>query len=191
MAENVRDGKYLLGDLIEPKMYKKFVIEGGQIVEKTFTVEGRKIPLASIREATYKEHRKLGIVRTTEDKIIRRNFIIWGDHACVLNTGILIYTAKVLYSSETFYTDQEMKAQYGKDLDVQKLVEQPSIYIFASTSDSIADKLSYVESRNEDVELLKASLKTDDNHALIDRLRFFQGKICICMKICINNSMAL
>ena len=50
MIENVRKGKYLLGELIEPKSYKKFIIDkDGMITESMYTVSGRKIPINAIR----------------------------------------------------------------------------------------------------------------------------------------------
>ena len=38
-----------------------------------------------------------------------------------------------------------------KVVDVQSLVERPEIYILASCDDTIAEKLSYVEARREDL----------------------------------------
>ena len=38
-----------------------------------------------------------------------------------------------------------------KVIDVQSLVERPEIYILASCDDKIAEKLTYVEARKEDL----------------------------------------
>ena len=185
MKDNVKNGKYLLGDLIQPKTYEKFQLDkNGNIITSSYTVSGRKIPLNMIRRNIYEEHNKLRIIRPQLDNTLNRNFIVWADHASVLNSGFLLYTTKVICSKDIFYTDDEMKSITGNTVDVEKLVEQPSIYIFAKTSDSIAEKLMYVEARMEDIGQLNIPLKTDDNVILQYTMRFYQGKeeTAICTK---------
>jgi len=60
-------------------------------------------------------------------------------------------------------------------MNAQSLVEQPHIYIFAHCGDSIAEKLSYISLRREDILQLKTPLTVDDV-LLCDTMRFFQGK---------------
>ena len=43
-------------------------------------------------------------------------------------------------------------------MDVQNFVEKPEIYILARCSDSIAEKLTYVDARLEDIEELKEAI---------------------------------
>ena len=172
--ENVKNGKYQLGDLIEPKTYKKYALDAnGKITELSYTVAGRKIPLNVIRENLYKEHVKLGIIRPT--KIINRNLIVWADHASVLSYGFLLITIKVIYSKTLFYTDLEMKELTGKTHDVQKLVETPSIYILGQTRDCISEKLTYIDTRIEDIQQLKIHIELEDEKIIKDTMRFFQG----------------
>ena len=63
----------------------------------------------------------------------------------------------------------------GKSFDVQSLVEQPQIYIFARSNDSIADKLCYVDLRRADIKEMVVPIKVNDI-TLHDHMRFFQGK---------------
>ena len=59
-VERIEKGEYLLGDLVMGKSYSKLVMVDGDIQEKTFTIEGRRIPLEEIRMRIYKEHQELG-----------------------------------------------------------------------------------------------------------------------------------
>ena len=53
----VDEGKYLLGELIAPKEIKKIVIgQDGEMSTQTCIVEGRRIPLRSIRKIIFSEH---------------------------------------------------------------------------------------------------------------------------------------
>ena len=104
----------------------------------------------------------------------KRNFMIWGDHSSILNSGYMLYTIKVIFSKSIFYTDQEFFAKSGRHMNIQSIVEQPEIYIVAKCADTIAEKLSYVDIRREDVLEKKAPLIIDDV-TLTDNLRFFQG----------------
>ena len=81
----------------------------------------------------------------------QRFFMNWGDYSSLLSSGVLVYTVKVIYCQKIFYTDQEVLQKTGKAVDVQSLVEQPHIYIFAHCNDSISEKLSYIMLRREDI----------------------------------------
>ena len=57
----IEEGKYVLGELIEPKTYTKVVLDSNDELNlKTFTVHGR-IPLDEICERIFHEHQELGI----------------------------------------------------------------------------------------------------------------------------------
>ena len=57
----VEEGAYLLGELIEPKTFRRFVIgQDGEITTEIFEVEGRKISLVDVRERIFQEHKRLG-----------------------------------------------------------------------------------------------------------------------------------
>ena len=102
--------------------------------------------------------------------------MIWGDHSSLMSKGFLVYTVKVLYTKRLFVTDSEYKTTTGKTADVQSLVEQPFIYVMAQCSDSIAEKLSYIALRREDVMEMVTPMYIDGT-IVKDRMRFFQGKM--------------
>lgn len=60
MAELVANGTYILGELFEPKTFTKIVLIKGKLVKKTFTIEGRRIPLEEIRIRINEQHLALG-----------------------------------------------------------------------------------------------------------------------------------
>ena len=99
--------------------------------------------------------------------------VVWGDHSSILAHGVLLYTVKVIYSKSIFYTDEEM-LEFGVGMNVQSIVEQPQIYIFAHTGDSIAEKLAYVPIRREDVLRLRIPMYFG-NVEVQDVMRFFIG----------------
>ena len=105
----------------------------------------------------------------------KRNMIVWGDHSSLLSSGVSIYTVKIIYSKQIFLTNDEVLAKTGRKINVQSLVEQPHIYIFAHCADTIASKLSYIAIRREDILDLKTPLTTSTGIRLGDTLRFFQG----------------
>ena len=102
-----------------------------------------------------------------------RHFVVWGDHSSLLNNGFMLYTTKVLYSKDVFYTDDENFKATGKRVNVQSVVEQPWIYIFANCRDNIAEKMSFVSVRREDV-MEMASPLTIGNVILNDKMIFFK-----------------
>ena len=105
-----------------------------------------------------------------------RNFVLWADHSSILSAGFLFFTTKVIYSSDIFYTNDEFEQITGKKLDVQSVVEQPEIYIVAQCHDSIAEKLSYSETRREDLLSMGEIMRIGDI-SIKDKMRFFQGII--------------
>jgi len=177
MEKKIEDGIYLTGDRIVPKTKTKLKVSDETISEKSFTIEGRRIDMKKIRERIYHQHLQMGILRT-ESSEINRFLILWADHACILNSGYLLLTVKVLYENNTFLSDKEMLDKFGRNCDVQQLVESPHIYILAPANDSIAEKLSFVGTRLEDINQLKQPLYIN-NKQINDVMRFFHGKSII------------
>lgn len=60
VAELIENGTYLLGELLEPKSFTKIVLKKGKLESKTFTIEGRRIPMEEIRARIFKQHKELG-----------------------------------------------------------------------------------------------------------------------------------
>ena len=59
---------------------------------------------------------------------VKNNFFQYLFLNILLGYGYLLFTIKVMYSKDVFFTDSEMKAQ-GKQISVQEVVEAPEIYI--------------------------------------------------------------
>ena len=49
LREDIESGKYLFGELIVPKEYKKLTIKNNKVNEESFTIYGQKIRLKLIR----------------------------------------------------------------------------------------------------------------------------------------------
>ena len=63
----------------------------------------------------------------------------------------------------------------GVNINVQEIVESPELYILGKTNDSLAEKLSYTETRLEDLTNLKPL--SINRKVFDDELRFFIGTI--------------
>ena len=66
----------------------------------------------------------------------------------------------------------------GSNIDVQEIVESPELYLLGKTSDKLEEKLTYTETRMEDIVNLSTPLEIDEK-VLCDEWRFFTGKISI------------
>ena len=60
-----------------------------------------------------------------------RHLAVWHDHSSVANHGYLMFLACVLYDPAIHLTDKEYEEKYGEAIEVQKIVEEPEIYIVA------------------------------------------------------------
>ena len=67
MIDKVNSKEYLLGELVEPKSFEKFVLVDGEIVKRTFTIHARRIPFKDIRKKIFEEHKKKGIKFCTSE----------------------------------------------------------------------------------------------------------------------------
>lgn len=162
IQKGVQSGKLQLGELIIPKTFKKFVMDtNGNIQESKYTICGRKIPIDVLRTCIYEKHNKYGIMRPTNGAVLNRSILVWTDHASILNVGHLLITTHVVYNPRIFYTDHEILEKTGKEIDIQEVVKSPEIYILGQTSESLAEKLTYSESRLDDVLRLKNTLTVD------------------------------
>lgn len=82
-----------------------------------------------------------------------------------------------------FYKDSEIEEITEKRINVQSMIEKPSIYLFANTFDSIAEKLSYVEERLEDLAEMAEPIITGNGITLNDTMRFLQGILTLIDKV--------
>lgn len=60
-----------------------------------------------------------------------RHLAIWHDHSSVANHGYLMFLACVLYDPAIHLTDKEHEEKYGEAIEVQKIIEEPELYIVA------------------------------------------------------------
>lgn len=60
LMERIADGKILLGELIEPKVYTKMVLRNGELTSESKKIHARKIPMDEIRKRMFMEHQNLG-----------------------------------------------------------------------------------------------------------------------------------
>ena len=204
------EGTLTLGEILEPKQYKRFILQKGEIIEETFTVDGRKYPLIQIRENLLKEHEKFmrdtsseQLENMNKDEIIkelqkineltdttmtegdlrdklkhfmtRRHLLIWQDHSTLANHGHLLLMIRIMYDPAIYYTPPEMKDITGKEINVQDIIEKPAVYLLARARDTVQDKLSYIDTRMEDIQELSTKLKFRNQTEITDVMRFFSG----------------
>ena len=113
-----------------------------------------------------------------EKKLSQKRLQLAGErfHHPYLNHGHLLLTVKVLYTSDIFFTNKEMKVMKGGEWNVQEIVERPSVYIFfANADDTTLDKLCYVQERAEDIKYLKEPTIIN-SFVINDALRFFYSR---------------
>ena len=83
--------------------------------------------------------------------------------------------ATCLYDQATFYTNSEYEAITGKKVNIQSLVEAPSLYIVARSSSCDEDQLCYIETRLDCLEELLDPTTTTTGITVADKMRFFHG----------------
>ena len=80
-----------------------------------------------------------------------RHFVIWHDASVIANH------VHVLYDPAVFYTHEEYKKLTGYDVNIQREVEAPELYIIGRCK-SNDEQLAYIETRIEFLERLKTGL---------------------------------
>ena len=58
--QRIDDGKILLWELIEPKVYTKMVLRNGELTSESKEIHARKIPIDEIRKRMFMKHKNLG-----------------------------------------------------------------------------------------------------------------------------------
>lgn len=94
-----------------------FASNSGNIQERIHVVQGRRIPLRTIRKMTLAKFEENKIIRPNEG--ITRHLMVWSDHASILNNGHLLLTVKTLYNPKVFFTDEEME-RTGRKVIIEK-----------------------------------------------------------------------
>ena len=104
-----------------------------------------------------------------------RHLLVWHDLSRVANHSHLVFMATCLYDQATFYNNSEYEAITGKKVNIQSLVEAPSLYIVARSSSCDEDQLCYIETRLDCLEELSDPTTTTTGVPVADKMRFFHG----------------
>jgi len=60
-----------------------------------------------------------------------RHLAVWHDHSSVANHGYFLFLVGVMYGPAIHLTDKEFKENCGKEVEEQKIIEKPELYIVA------------------------------------------------------------
>ena len=105
-----------------------------------------------------------------------RHLLVWSDHASVMNHGHLMLTVKTLYDEGFYLTREEYKEIYGKDLDIETLIEEPQLYIFSRCRDSLQGKVAYTDTRREDILEMNVKIRINGHENMVtDTMKYFNG----------------
>ena len=109
-----------------------------------------------------------------------RNLVVWHDASVIANHGHILCNVHVIYDPAVFYTSEEYKILTGYDVNVQREVETPELYIIGRCK-SNDEQLAYIDTRIECLEGLKSALQLntiDKKYGgieLTDYIRLFNG----------------
>ena len=104
-----------------------------------------------------------------------RHMIMWSDHSSIMNHGHLLLTVNFLYDTAFFLSREELKSAKGIDIDIEKVVQRPQVYILGRCSDKLVDQLCYIANRVEDLQELEDQIESECNALVTDVMRFFHG----------------
>ena len=91
------------------------------------------------------------LINILKGYMTKQHIVIWQDHSSMANHGHILLMIRIAYDSAVYYTLSEMFAMMGKNIDVQEIVERQQVYLRARARDTVLDKLSYVQTRADDI----------------------------------------
>ena len=109
-----------------------------------------------------------------------RNFQVWHDGSSIANHEHILFCINVLYDPAVFYTSKEYKEITGIDINVQREVETPKVYIIGRCKNN-DEQLGYITTRVECLKELAIGLDLNEinekygNTVLHDTMRLFHG----------------
>ena len=115
------------------------------------------------------------LINILKGYMTKRHIIIWQDHSSMANHGHILLMIRIAYDPAVYYTPSEMFAMMGENIDVQEIVERPQVYLLARARDTVLDKLSYVQTRVDDIRELSTRVKSKQGAEFTDVMRFFCG----------------
>ena len=196
LMKQVLSGDIDIGVGVVERQYQKFSItETGEVITKTFSVEGRKHPLLNIRKKLFTKYHQymrlnndsyfvdlqesqlhdrlqsIGEFNADENSDMMRNKLktfertrhlqIWHDASVIANHGHILFCINILYDPAVFYTSKEYKKKYGFDVNIQRKVETPELYMIGRCK-SNDEQLAYIQTRVDCLRDLEQTLKISD-----------------------------
>ncbi|XP_066928359.1 uncharacterized protein [Clytia hemisphaerica] len=112
----------------------------------------------------------------------KRHLTCWHDGSSISNHGHLQITFNVTYDKALFYTNEEYREKFHKNVNVQAKIKSPKMYLLARCPSS-EEQLFYSETRLEDIKSLSFDLEVDGT-IVKDVMRFFKGDGPACQTEC-------
>jgi len=103
-----------------------------------------------------------------------RSLLVWLDNSTVANHGYLVCMVTCLYDPAVFFTSQEYKADTGKDVNIQKVIEQPEMHFVARSGSSNDEQMLYTDTRLQCIRELDRSISIN-SIPYYDVMRFCHG----------------
>ena len=102
-----------------------------------------------------------------------RNIQMWHDASTIANHSHMLFSINILYDTAVFYTEKEFYDKYGKEADIQSIVETPELYIIGRCR-STDEQLGYIDTREECLNELTVAICADSIN-IKDTMRLFHG----------------
>jgi len=105
-----------------------------------------------------------------------RHLMIWLDNSTVANSGYLACLVTCLYDPAVYYTNEEFKEEFGKSVNIQKIIEEPEVHFIAKCGSSDNEQLLYCQERLKCIVDLKNNCTEQSSHIkYTDKMRFCHG----------------
>ena len=197
MGEQIVPRKYTKLVLEKGKIVKKeFTVEGRkkpllEIRKHTLKIHEKYMRLESdsfydelTLESAFKllkdinEFREEDTLDTMKDRLKefrrKRHITVWHDASTLANHGHVVFTVNLLYDPAVFLTNEEHKFQTHRNIEIQRQVEKPIVYIVARCRAN-DEQLAYVQTRTEWIQRLSVKLTgTKPAIQFTDKMRFFK-----------------
>ena len=106
---------------------------------------------------------------------------VWHDASDIANHGHILFCINILYDPAVFFTTKEFKEKFGLDINVQRKVETPELYIIGSCRNN-DEHLGHIQTRVDCLKDLEKQLnigeldsRYDSNSMPKDCMRVFHG----------------
>lgn len=104
-----------------------------------------------------------------------RTFAIWHDHSTLLGKGYVLITAKIVYDTAVFKSQNEIESEVSHATTIQREIEQPQLHILVVCSSSVEDQAALIRDRKECIQELSIPLQASNGVNITDELVFFYG----------------